>query len=108
MGILVIAAAAALISPAKVDFASPEVFVSKQARATIAAGGADELACVSLPARSRKYHSACMTEAEWQKATTQAELFKRRRHQSSEAINGLGQQPVPIQNSPYQAAYGPQ
>ena len=58
-------AALTLVPVAQIDLAAPDIFISKQTRALIAAGEVESLTCGALPKRnSQTYRIACLTEAE--------------------------------------------
>ena len=74
MSILFASAIAAIVIPvAQVDLAAADVYVSPAARALIEAGTREEVFCVALPERSRKFRYACMTSVDWREAASEAQ-----------------------------------
>lgn len=106
MSFVLLAAASLASTSGAVDPTSPTVFVSAAARAALTEGPDTDLTCVNLPARSRTYRTACMTGAEWQKAQKLA-AYDRRTIKTPEMMQGITQQPGPLQTSPYQAGNPP-
>lgn len=86
---------------AQIDLAAPNLYVSPAARAAVDTRAVTSLICLDLPARSRKYRTACLTPVEWDKA---AEESKReaRRPRTPEELNGLRYSAPPIPPVPYQ------
>lgn len=77
--LLASALAAKLVAAGDIDLASPTIFISADARAAIADGTAKRLICLDAPERSRKFRSACLTSAEWQKTVARVQEVKRRK-----------------------------
>lgn len=92
---------ASVLPAAQIDLSSPTIYVSRDARAAIADGSVARLACLDLPARSRKYRIACLTPAEWEKAAQESQRAGQRAR-TPEELNGLPHTAPPIPAVPYQ------
>lgn len=107
MSLLLASAIVANVVPvADIDLSSPTVYVSDAAREAIATGTVERFVCFDLPKRSLKFRSACLSSAEWQLAVAQSKSSQRRAR-TPEEMAGISQQPVPLQNSPYESTSGP-
>ena len=97
---------ASVIPSAEIDLTSPAIYISEQARAGIADGTVARLACLDLPKRSRKYRTACLTPAEWDKAAQESKRAGDR-SRTAEELNGLPFSQGPSQLTGYESAGGP-
>ena len=101
MSLLLLASVAAVnvVAVAEIDLASPAVFVSADARNSIANGTVTKLICLDVSGRTSKFSSACLTSSEWHKAVELSRTGGRAKGPSG-GIHGLLPHPLPSQINP--------